>query len=147
MTETSRRRRSSTGPSPTGSERSAGRFPAPRCSIADDGEVLLAGPGVMSGYHDLPEATAEALDADGWLHTGDIGELDAEGFLRITDRKKDMFKTSQGKYVAPSAIEAMFNGICPYASQIIVYGEGRPIASRWSASTPKRSTTGPPRTA
>jgi long-chain acyl-CoA synthetase len=94
--------------------------------IADDGEVLLKGPGVMSGYHDLPDATAEALDADGWFHTGDIGELDAEGFLRITDRKKDMFKTSQGKYVAPSAIAAMFNGICPYASQIIVYGEGMP---------------------
>ena len=101
-------------------------FPNTEVKIADDGEVLLKGPGVMSGYHDLPDATAEALDADGWFHTGDIGELDAEGFLRITDRKKDMFKTSQGKYVAPSAIAAMFNGICPYASQIIVYGEGMP---------------------
>jgi long-chain acyl-CoA synthetase len=94
--------------------------------IADDGEVLLKGPGVMSGYHDLPEATAEAIDSDGWFHTGDIGELDAEGFLRITDRKKDMFKTSQGKYVAPSAISAAFKGICPFASEIIVYGEGKP---------------------
>jgi len=94
--------------------------------IADDGEVLLKGPGVMSGYHDLPDATAEAIDADGWFHTGDIGELDAEGFLRITDRKKDMFKTSQGKYVAPSAISAAFKGMCPFASEIIVYGEGKP---------------------
>jgi len=94
--------------------------------IADDGEVLLKGPGVMSGYHDLPEATAEAIDSDGWFHTGDIGELDAEGFLRITDRKKDMFKTSQGKYVAPSAISAAFKGICPFASEIIIYGEGKP---------------------
>ncbi|MCV7218713.1 long-chain fatty acid--CoA ligase [Mycobacterium crocinum] len=94
--------------------------------IAGDGEVLLKGPGVMSGYHDLPEATAEAIDSDGWFHTGDIGELDAEGFLRITDRKKDMFKTSQGKYVAPSAISAVFKGICPFASEIIIYGEGKP---------------------
>ena len=94
--------------------------------IADDGEVLLKGPGVMSGYHDLPEATAEAIDSEGWFHTGDIGELDAEGYLRITDRKKDMFKTSQGKYVAPSAISAAFKGICPFASEIIIYGEGKP---------------------
>ncbi len=94
--------------------------------IAADGEVLLKGPGVMSGYHDLPEATAEAIEADGWFHTGDIGELDAEGYLRITDRKKDMFKTSQGKYVAPSAISASFKGICPFASEIIIYGEGKP---------------------
>ena len=80
----------------------------------------------MNGYHDLPEATAEAIDAEGWFYTGDIGELDAEGFLRITDRKKDMFKTSQGKYVAPSAISANFKAVCPYASEIIVYGEGKP---------------------
>jgi long-chain acyl-CoA synthetase len=101
-------------------------FPDTEVKIADDGEVLLKGPGVMSGYHDLPEATAEAIDADGWFHTGDIGELDAEGFLRITDRKKDMFKTSQGKYVAPSAIAATFKGLCPFASEIIVYGESKP---------------------
>ena len=101
-------------------------FPATEVKIAEDGEILLKGPGVMSAYHDLPEATAEAIEPDGWFHTGDIGEIDAEGFLRITDRKKDMFKTSQGKYVAPSAIAALFNGICPYVSEFIVYGEGRP---------------------
>lgn len=101
-------------------------FPQTDVKIAEDGEILLKGPGVMDGYHDLPEATAEAIDAQGWFHTGDIGELDAEGFLRITDRKKDMFKTSQGKYVAPSAISAQFKGICPFASEIIVYGEGKP---------------------
>ncbi|MFM9034595.1 MAG: AMP-dependent synthetase/ligase [Mycobacterium sp.] len=94
--------------------------------IAEDGEILLKGPGIMNGYHNMPEATAEAIEADGWFHTGDIGELDAEGFLRITDRKKDMFKTAQGKYVAPSAISAHFKGICPFASEIIVYGEGKP---------------------
>ncbi|WP_059020295.1 long-chain fatty acid--CoA ligase [Mycobacterium sp. M26] len=101
-------------------------FPYTEVKIAEDGEILLKGPGVMSGYHDLPEATAEAIDPDGWFHTGDIGELDAEGFLRITDRKKDMFKTSQGKYVAPSAISATFKGLCPFASEIIIYGESKP---------------------
>jgi len=101
-------------------------FPATDVKIADDGEILLRGPGLMTSYHDLPDATAEALDADGWFHTGDVGEIDAEGFLRITDRKKDMFKTSQGKYAAPGAIATMFNGICPYAGEFIVYGEGRP---------------------
>jgi long-chain acyl-CoA synthetase len=93
--------------------------------IADDGEILLRGPGVMSAYHDLPDATAEALEQDGWFHTGDIGEIDADGFLRITDRKKDMFKTSNGKYVAPSAIDATFKGISPYVSHLVVDGEGR----------------------
>ena len=101
-------------------------FPATEVKIADDGEILLRGPGVMTSYHDLPEATAEALDQDGWFHTGDIGEIDADGFLRITDRKKDMFKTSQGKYVAPSAIEVRFKGLCPYAGELLVIGEAKP---------------------
>jgi long-chain acyl-CoA synthetase len=78
----------------------------------------------MDGYHNLPEQTAETLE-DGWLHTGDIGELDARGRLRITDRKKDLFKTSAGKYIAPSQVESQFKAICPYASQIVVLGDGR----------------------
>ena len=101
-------------------------LPQTEVKIAEDGEILLKGPGIMHGYHDMPAATAETIEPDGWFHTGDIGELDAEGFLRITDRKKDMFKTSQGKYVAPSAISAQFKGICPFASEIIVYGESKP---------------------
>jgi long-chain acyl-CoA synthetase len=101
-------------------------FPATDVKIADDGEILLSGPGLMTSYHDLPDATAEALDADGWFHTGDIGDIDVDGFLRITDRKKDMFKTSQGKYVAPSAIDARFKGLCPYVSELLVYGEAKP---------------------
>ncbi|EUA09459.1 AMP-binding enzyme family protein [Mycobacterium kansasii 732] len=101
-------------------------FPATEVKIAGDGEILLRGPGLMTSYHDLPEATTEALDQDGWFHTGDIGEVDADGYLRITDRKKDMFKTSQGKYVAPSAIEVRFKGLCPYVGELIVIGEGKP---------------------
>jgi long-chain acyl-CoA synthetase len=101
--------------------------PLPGCEvrIAEDGEVLIKGPGVMQGYHNLPEQTAEALTEDGWLRTGDIGELDADGYLTITDRKKDLFKTSGGKYIAPSAIESQFKAICPYASQFIVHGSER----------------------
>ena len=104
-------------------------FPGTEVKIADDGEILLRSSGVMTGYHDLPDATAEALEPDGWFHTGDIGEVDADGFLRITDRKKDMFKTSQGKYVAPSSVAATFTGICPYAAEFIVYGEGKPYCT------------------
>jgi long-chain acyl-CoA synthetase len=106
-------------------------WPLPRTEvrIADDGEVLLRGAGNMEGYHNNDEATAETIDVEGWLHTGDIGELDERGFLRITDRKKDMFKTSGGKYVAPSNIESTFKGLCPYASQLVVYGADRNFVS------------------
>ena len=93
--------------------------------IANDGEILIRGPLVMRGYHNLPEATAEVLSADGWLATGDVGELDAAGRLRVTDRKKDLIKTSGGKYVAPQVIEVMFKAVCPLASQIVVHGDGR----------------------
>ncbi|HSJ21424.1 MAG TPA: long-chain fatty acid--CoA ligase [Nocardioidaceae bacterium] len=99
-------------------------FPGSEVKIAEDGEVLIKGPGVMDGYHNLPEQTAETLN-DGWLHTGDIGELDAQGFLKITDRKKDLFKTSGGKYIAPSSIESQFKAVCPYASQFLVHGNDR----------------------
>jgi long-chain acyl-CoA synthetase len=97
--------------------------------IADDGEVLVRGPGIMRGYHDRPEATAEVLDAEGWFATGDVGEVDAAGRLRITDRKKDLFKTSGGKYIAPQAIETMFRAVCPLASQVLVHGDGRKYAT------------------
>ena len=99
-------------------------FPLSEVKIAEDGEVLIKGPGIMEGYHNRPEETAEALQ-DGWLHTGDIGELDEDGHLRITDRKKDLFKTSGGKYIAPSQIESHFKALCPYASQFLVHGNDR----------------------
>ena len=84
--------------------------PLPQVSvrIADDGEVCVRGPNVMAGYYNRPEDTAAALDAEGWLHTGDVGEIDAQGFLAITDRKKDLLITSQGENVAPQPIEGRF---------------------------------------
>ena len=104
-------------------------LPGTEVRIAADGEVLLRGDGIMNGYHNNPDATAEVLDADGWFHTGDIGELDDRGFLKITDRKKDLFKTSGGKYVAPSIIESKFKGMCPYVSQFVVHGADRNFVS------------------
>ncbi len=97
--------------------------------VADDGELLVKGPGVMRGYHGLPEQTAEVFLEDGWFATGDIGEIDERGRVRITDRKKDLVKTSGGKYIAPSAIEATFKSISPLVSQMVVYAEGRNYAT------------------
>ena len=100
-------------------------LPGSEVKIGENDEVLLRGPHVMAGYHNLPEETAATLTEDGWLHTGDKGSLDAEGFLTITGRIKDLFKTSGGKYVAPSAIESKFKAVCPYASQFLVFGNER----------------------
>jgi long-chain acyl-CoA synthetase len=103
-------------------------LPGTEVAVAADGELLIRGPGVMNGYHHLDEATALTL-AGGWLHTGDIGEVDDEGFVRITDRKKDLFKTSGGKYVAPQIIEGRFKAVCPYVSQFVVHGSERNFCS------------------
>ncbi|CAM5544717.1 AMP-dependent synthetase/ligase [Streptomyces pilosus] len=100
-------------------------LPGTEVRIADDGEVLLRGPGIMQGYHNLPDKTAEVLEEDGWFHTGDIGELSADGYLRITDRKKDLIKTSGGKYIAPAEVEGQFKAVCPYVSNILVHGADR----------------------
>lgn len=99
-------------------------LPGTEVKIADDGEILFRSRGVMRGYYNLPEKTAETLQ-DGWLVTGDIGEIDAKGHLKITDRKKDLIKTSGGKYVAPQHLEGAFKAVCSLCSQILVHGNAR----------------------
>ncbi|HZA82066.1 MAG TPA: long-chain fatty acid--CoA ligase, partial [Actinomycetes bacterium] len=93
--------------------------------LADDGEVLVRGPINTPGYFRQPEATAELVDADGWLHTGDVGELDADGYLRIVDRKKELIITSSGKNLSPANIEALLKEH-PLIGQALVYGDNRP---------------------
>ncbi len=96
--------------------------------IDDDGEILVKGPNVMRGYYKQPELTKEVIDADGWFHTGDIGKLVNGRFLKITDRKKEMFKTSSGKYIAPQAIENMLKE-SDFIEQAMVVGESEKFAS------------------
>lgn len=100
-------------------------FPGSQVRLGEGDEIQIKGPGVMDGYHNLPDETADTLTEDGWLRTGDKGSLDAEGFLTITGRIKELFKTSGGKYIAPPAIEAKFKALCPYASQFMVFGNER----------------------
>ncbi|MDX3237801.1 AMP-dependent synthetase/ligase [Streptomyces sp. ME03-5709C] len=100
-------------------------LPGTEVRIAEDGEILLRGPGIMQGYHGLPEKTAEVLEPDGWFHTGDIGELSADGYLTITDRKKDIIKNSNGKYIAPAAVEGQFKAACPFIGNVLVIGADR----------------------
>jgi long-chain acyl-CoA synthetase len=98
--------------------------PGVELKIAGDGEILVKGPGNMRGYHNQPAATADVLK-DGWFYSGDIGEIDSDGYLKITDRKKSLFKTSGGKYIAPLAIEhAILRN--PLALRAVVVGEGKP---------------------
>ena len=96
--------------------------------IAEDGEILARGPNIMKGYYNRPDLTEEAIDKEGWFHTGDVGEFVEGKFLKITDRKKEMFKTSGGKYIAPGNMENKFKE-SKFIEQIMVVGDGRKYAA------------------
>jgi long-chain acyl-CoA synthetase len=112
-------------------------LPGTEAKIASDGEILLRGPGVMRGYRNRPEANKEVFGVeDGWFATGDIGVIDEGGRIKITDRKKDLVKTSGGKYIAPGAIEAQFKGHCPLAGAVVVIALNRKFVSALVALDP-----------
>jgi len=103
-------------------------LPNVQVKIAEDGEILAKGPNIMKGYYNNPDATAEVIDKDGWLHTGDIGELDSENYLKITDRKKDIIVMSNGKNVAPQNVENILKA-SKYIEQVAVVGNNRKYVS------------------
>jgi long-chain acyl-CoA synthetase len=126
-------------------------FPGVKLRIADDGEVLLHGPIVMRGYRNDPKRTAEALDADGWLHTGDIAVVDDDGYVTIVDRKKELIINAAGKNMSPSNIENAAMSACSLLGQVVAIGDGRPhvtalvvldadAAATWAAQSLSEST-------
>jgi long-subunit acyl-CoA synthetase (AMP-forming) len=101
-------------------------IPGVEVRLADDGEVLVRGETVMAGYRNQPEKTAETIDAEGWLHSGDIGSMDDEGFLRIIDRKKELIINAAGKNMSPANIEAQLKQGSPLIGQAVAIGDRRP---------------------
>src|SRR5438270_4163645 len=104
-------------------------LPGVELKLAPDGEILQRGRHIMRGYFGMPEATAEVIDSDGFFHTGDIGDMDSDGYLKITDRKKDLIKTSGGKYIAPQAIEGALKTMSEVIIQVVVSGDRRKYVS------------------
>jgi long-chain acyl-CoA synthetase len=100
--------------------------PGIEIKLADDGEVLVKGDSVMPGYRNMPDRTAETIDSEGWLHTGDIGELDSDGYLKIVDRKKELIINAAGKNMSPANIEAKLKSSSPLIGQVIALGDRRP---------------------
>jgi long-chain acyl-CoA synthetase len=100
-------------------------FPGVEVKIADDGEILTRGPNVMKGYYNKPAETGESVDKQGWLHTGDLGHIDAQGYIKITGRKKELFKTANGKYVAPVPIEQAIASSNKLVDMAMVIAEGK----------------------
>jgi long-subunit acyl-CoA synthetase (AMP-forming) len=98
-------------------------------SVAGDGELLIRGPIVMRGYRHQPEKTAEAIDADSWLHTGDIGTIDSEGFVTIVDRKKELFVNESGKNLSPTNIEMAIQATSEVIDQVVAFGDARPYVT------------------
>jgi long-chain acyl-CoA synthetase len=101
-------------------------IPGVEIRLADDGEVLVRGDTIMAGYRNQPERTAETIDADGWLHTGDIGSIDEAGFLKIVDRKKELIINAAGKNMSPANIEQQLKQGSPLIGQAVAIGDGRP---------------------
>jgi long-subunit acyl-CoA synthetase (AMP-forming) len=101
-------------------------IPGVEVKVADDGELLVRGATVMRGYRNKPEQTAEAIDAEGWLHTGDIGTMDDDGYVRLVDRKKEIIINAAGKNMSPANIETWLKSSSPYIGQAVCIGDGRP---------------------
>jgi long-chain acyl-CoA synthetase len=116
-------------------------LPSVELRIADDGEIVARGPNITAGYHGREEETRAAIDADGWFHTGDLGSLDDDGFLTITGRKKELIKTSGGKYVAPTKIEGALK-LSPLVAEAVVVGDGRPYCVALLALDPDSAADG-----